>query len=166
MDYKKLVLPFSIDNIWNICRLKSANIANHISSQTGTTQEGSLTLTDSERVLFDVELRYPADSVYNYLMSAGKVSEVGYQYNYIVSGVNSIQYTLYVNSDWDKNLTRALNNYIEQALVAGALSRWFLSCRQFDDAKILNNEMTQALQYSKITINKSKIPLKTPYVTF
>lgn len=165
MDYIKQSFTFDLDTIFNVARLYSAKIASHVISQDGTSQESKLALTDADRVLWDVSVRYPANTVYNYLMSAGKVQDNGYQFGVLVSGKKSIIYTLYLHPDWDKNLSRGLNDSIEKAIVYGGLADWFKlsGSAAYEMAK---QEYDTALKTCSSTINQRKYKTFRKHITF
>jgi hypothetical protein len=166
MEYIKSVFTFPIEYLWNVSKLRSANIANHIINS-GASQERNLALTESERDLWNVSIRYPADRVYNYLLSAGKVQRGTYEYDLaLADGTINIRYTLYLHSDWDTNLTRGLNNLIEQAIVSGGLADWYKSSMSIDAYAILNKEYEDALAQCKQNINRRKSRTTRPHVTF
>ena len=154
--YNKITLTFSLNNLFDIAKLRSAQMAKAIKLQDGSSQESNLALTDSDRALWDVGVRYPASAVYNFLCSAGKVSDVGYQYN--VSG--NIIYTLYLHEDWDKNLARELNDLIEGAIVSGSLADWFKSNLSPDAYDVCKRDYDYALAASKLCISKRKYPTR------
>lgn len=165
MDFIKLIFTFKTEDIWNIARLRSANIANHI-KENGVTQESSLALTDSERDLWNISMRYPASKVYSYLMSAGKIQEGDYEYDITeTSGAKIIKYTLYVHPDWDKNLTRELNDFIEKALVSGGLMDWYKDTH-YETFLKLEKDYNETLGECKFTINKRKYPTVRKHITF
>lgn len=165
-NYIKTVFTFDVENLFNIARLRSANIANHIKID-GVSQESNLALTESERDLWNVSIRYPANAVYSYLMSAGKVKEGDYQYGIPdAAGSIKIQYTLYLHEDWDKNLSRGLNDLIELALVSGGLADWYKSSLNATAFNVLQEEYNKALATCKLYINRRKYPTARRHQTF
>lgn len=166
MDYLKYTFTFSVENIWNIARLRSANISNHITVN-GASQESKLALTDSERDLWNVSIRYPANRVYDYLMSAGKIKTGTYTYDTAnTAGLHQITYVLYLHPDWDTNLARSLNDHIERAIVAGGLAEWFKSCMSADAYNLAQQEYDDALRSCAININKRRFKTQRPHTTF
>ena len=165
MDYIKQSFTFDLDTIFNVARLYSAKIASHVISQDGTSQESKLALTDADRVLWDVSVRYPSNTVYNYLMSAGKIQDNDYQFGVLVSGKKSIIYTLYLHPDWDKNLSRGLNDSIEKAIVYGGLADWYkLSGSQAYEMTV--SEYKDALRECSKAINLRKHKTFRKHITF
>ncbi len=167
MEYIKNTFSFGIDYLFDVAKLRSANIANHIAAKDGTTQERNLALTDSERNLWDVGVRYPANDVYNYLMSAGQVKEGDYQYGIPdATGKIIIQYTLYLHPDWDKNLTRGLGDLIERSIVSGGLADWYKSSMSADAYNVMQSENKESLAKCKLLISRRKYMDRRPHVTF
>ena len=266
MDFKKVQINIVLDNVFDIAKLKSAATASHIKDNAGNTQEQYLAITDAERGLWDINVKEPADRVYNYLMQSGKLKEGTYNFgvspvannegvgvvsgaetaidvstndnlpegtntyslvgtlggalhadsvsidpvtgiitygsttgyigsdlvNYQVtteSGMNYfatvyilvgatavtpaypasgsyINYTLYLNNDWDINLTRGLSNLIEKAIVSGGLFEYYKNTMQFNIAQVYQQEYITALEGAKQNINRRIHTIRRPHVTF
>lgn len=83
-----------------------------------------------------------------------------------VSTGNLVKYILYINKDWDTNLSKPLANLIQRAIVAGGLYEWYKAAAQYDIAKIYEQEYITALEGAKLNINKRAYTLRRPHVTF
>ena len=81
MDYKKIIINITLNDVFDIAKLKTGTVAAHIKDGNGNSQEQSLAITDAERGLWDVNVMEYADKVYNYLMQAGKIKQGTYLFN-------------------------------------------------------------------------------------
>lgn len=161
ISYIKSTFTYNLSELFTQVRLRSANISSHLRNQAGETQELNLAITDSERDLWNIDVRYPCDNVYNALFSAGKVTEGDYSFSN-----TEVSYTLYLHADWDKNLTRPLNNHIEKAIVYGSLASWYKGSMQPDAFAMCQSEYEQAIKDAKFLINKRKYWSDRKHITF
>jgi hypothetical protein len=167
MDYKKLTFTFKMQYLFDVAKLRSAYIATHTIGQDGTTQERNLAITNSDSDLWNVSIRYPANKVYDYLISAGKVKAGDYQYNVpAADGSLTISYTLYIHPDWDTNLSRGLNDMIEKAIVSGGLADWFKENMNLNAYQAIQAEYEESLRECKGNINRRKSMPQRPHNTF
>jgi len=159
METQKTVITITISDLFEAAKLRSGYDVKDL----------NLALTSTDRGLWDLNLKEPADKVYNYLLQAGKLNSGTYQYNVAPPSPgteNLIIYTLYLSPEWDANLETGLANLIQKALVSGGLFEYYKSTKQLDLATIYQDEQITALQDAKQNINRRAFTKRRPHVTF
>lgn len=163
ITYKKVIFQLYVDDLFNIVRNRTAYISNHAQSQEGSAEK-ILALTEADRLWFDMNLRYAADSAYERLNAGGYVQPTDYTYTAKdTQGKDYIEYILYLNENWDVNLVPVMNNAIERYITQRVINDWFKECMYVNYLQIGVGELADAEGNLKSILNRRKWPVSRPH---
>lgn len=164
-SYYHLNLAFEIDNIFQMCKLKSLYSASGVSTDSGATQEAAYAMTDNERDIFDIILKSAASEVYDVLSQDTKLSDDPIRYNVIDPATNRamIYYELYVHGEWDDKQVFGVHTAVETTLVEYCLKEWYKLRGAQTLFNIADSTYTTAITGVKNLLNRRKIPAKLVY---
>lgn len=143
------------DNIFGVVSHRSLTATQHIKNEEGTYQTGKLAMTDTERQLFQKNLRRAANDVYRAISRFGHNITGAFKYgidlstigltNKIPAGIGFI-FFLDLPDNFDENLRSVLDINIEDAIIYYVLMEWYDEKGLFDQFAVAKEKYDRAMR--------------------
>ena len=159
MNYNRVKLTYDIVLLLQQVLLRSIYSASAISVQ-GATQEANQSITDAELDLANINLRNAANNAYTLLQSTTRYNNTPFEYDVMVNGKRSIVFELWLNENWDTNLSTKLSTSIESLMVSHCLKDWFATRGQQLPFQLYSANYDTAEREIKSNINSRKTPVR------